>query len=125
MMFGVFGLLSMVIAAVGLYGVLAFDVGQRMREIGVRLALGGAPRGIALMVVRRGLTLAGIGCLIGVVITLVVGRRIEPLLFQTSPLDPLVYGIALAVILFTAVIASWLPARRAGRVDPVIALQAD
>lgn len=124
-MFGVFGLLSVIIAAIGLYGVLAFDVGQRMREIGVRLALGGAPRGIALMIVRRGLTLVGIGCLIGLFVTVIAGRRIEPLLFQTSPLEPLVYGLALAVILLTAVIASWLPARRAGRVDPVIALQQD
>lgn len=125
MMFGVFGLLSIVIAAVGLYGVLAFDVAQRLREIGVRLALGGAPRGIALMIVRRGLTLAGIGCLIGLTVTFVAGRKIEPLLFQTSPLDPVVYGVALFVILSTAVLASWLPARRAGRVDPVIALQSD
>jgi predicted permease len=125
MMFGVFGLLSMVIAAVGLYGVLAFDVGQRMREIGIRLALGGAPRGIALMVVRRGLTLAGLGCLIGLIVTVVAGRQIEPLLFETSPLEPLVYAVALVVILSTAVIASWLPARRAGRVDPAIALQSD
>jgi predicted permease len=125
MMFGVFGLLSIVIAAIGLYGVLAFDVGQRMREIGVRLALGGAPRGIALMIVRRGLTLAGNGCLIGLTVTVVAGRQIEPLLFQTSPLEPLVYGVALAVIMLTALIASWVPARRAGRVDPVIALQSD
>jgi ABC-type antimicrobial peptide transport system permease subunit len=125
MMFGVFGLLSIVIAAIGLYGVLAFDVGQRMREIGVRLALGGAPRAIALMIVRRGLMLAGLGCLIGLSIAFVAGRRIEPLLFQTSPREPLVYAVALVVILVTAVIASWLPARRAGRVDPVIALQND
>jgi hypothetical protein len=123
MMFGVFGLLSIVIAAVGLYGVLAFDVGQRFREIGVRLALGGAPRGIALMIVRRGLTLAGIGCAIGLTVTVVAGRKIEPLLFQTSALEPVVYGVALFVILTTAALASWLPARRAGRVDPAIALQ--
>lgn len=125
MMFGVFGLLSIVIAAIGLYGVLAFDVGQRMREIGVRLALGGSPSTIALSIVRRGLTLAGIGCLIGLTVTFVVGRRIEPLLFQTSPLEPLVYGVALAVILVTAMLASWLPARRAGRVDPLVALRSD
>jgi ABC-type antimicrobial peptide transport system permease subunit len=96
-----------------------------MREIGIRLALGGAPRGIALMVVRRGLTLAGLGCLIGLIVTVVAGRQIEPLLFETSPLEPLVYAVALVVILSTAVIASWLPARRAGRVDPAIALQSD
>ena len=125
MMFGVFGLLSIMIAAIGLYGVLAFDVGQRMREIGVRLALGGSPSAIALSIVKRGLTLAGIGCLIGLTVTFVVGRRIEPLLFQTSPLEPLVYGVALGVILVTAVLASWLPARRAGRVDPLVALRSD
>ena len=125
MMFGVFGLLSIVIAAVGLYGVLAFDVGQRLREIGVRMALGGAPGGIVMMVVRRGLILAGIGCVIGLTITVAAGGRIEPLLFQTSPLEPLVYGVALLVILATAMLASWVPARRAGKVDPVIALRSD
>jgi predicted permease len=125
MMFGIFGLLSIVIAAIGLYGVLAFDVSQRLREIGVRLALGGAPRDIAMMVVRQGLMLAGAGCAFGGLAALVAGGRIEPLLFRTSPLDPLVYFAALAVILVTAALASWLPARRAARVDPILALRQD
>ena len=124
-MFGIFGLLSIVIAAVGLYGVLAFDVSQRLREIGVRLALGGSPRAIAVSIVRRGVMLAGIGCLVGLTVTFIAGKRIEPLLFQTSPLEPLVYGVALLVILATAVLASWLPARRAGKVDPLLALRSD
>jgi putative ABC transport system permease protein len=124
-MFGVFGILSIVIAAIGLYGVLAFDVSQRMREIGVRMALGGAPRAVAMMVVRQGLRLAAVGCGIGLVVALVAGGRIEPLLFRTSPLDPLVYAGALLVILLTAVLASWLPARRAARVDPILALRQD
>ena len=124
-MFGVFGILSIVIAAIGLYGVLAFDVSQRLREIGVRMALGGAPRAVAMMVVRQGLRLAAVGCGLGLLVALVAGRRIEPLLFRTSPLDPLVYAGALLVILVTAVLASWLPARRAARVDPILALRQD
>jgi predicted permease len=125
MMFGVFGVLSIVIAAIGLYGVLAFDVSQRLREIGIRLALGGAPRDVAMMVVRQGLLLAGAGCGFGVLAALVAGGRVEPMLFRTSPLDPLVYIAALAVILVTAALASWLPARRAARVDPIVALRQD
>ena len=96
-----------------------------MREIGVRRALGGAPRDIAMMVVRQGLVLAGVGCLFGGLAALVGGGRIEPLLFRTSPLDPIVFVAALAVILVTAALASWLPARRAARVDPILALRQD
>lgn len=125
MMFGIFGVLAIVLAAIGLYGVLAFDVSQRTREIGVRLALGGAPRRIAALVVRQGLIVAAIGCLFGLATVVLTGSRIEPLLFRTSPFDVVVAMTALAVILATAVIASWLPARRAGRVDPAIALQSD
>lgn len=125
MMFGVFGLLSIAIAAIGLYGVLAFDVSQRLREIGVRMALGGAPRTVAMMVVRQGLVLAGVGCLFGLLVALLGRGRIEPLLFETSPLDPLVYLGALVVILVTAALASWIPARRAARVDPILALRQD
>lgn len=125
MMFGVMGLLSIVIAAVGLYGVLAFDVSQRLREIGVRLALGGAPRSVAVMIIRQGLMLTGAGCVFGLMVTLVAGGRLEPLLFQTSPLDPLVYVAALSVILLTAALASWVPAHRAARVDPIVALRQD
>ncbi|HEX6316835.1 MAG TPA: ABC transporter permease, partial [Gemmatimonadaceae bacterium] len=124
-MFGVFGVLSIVIAAIGLYGVLAFDVSQRLREIGVRMALGGAPRTVAMMIVRQGLVLAAVGCAFGLLVALVAGGRIEPLLFETSPLDPLVYAGALLVILVTAALASWIPARRAARVDPILALRQD
>jgi predicted permease len=124
-MFGIFGMLAIVLAAVGLYGVLAYDVAQRTREIGVRLALGGEPFGVSALVVRHGVIAVGAGCLFGIIAALVAGTRIEPLLYQTSRLDPAVYVTALAVIFATAVIASWVPARRAGRVDPAIALQAD
>jgi predicted permease len=125
MMFGIFGVLAIVLAAIGLYGVLAFDVSQRTREIGVRLALGGAPVHIAAHVVRQGLAVAVIGCILGLAVVLVTGARVRPLLFQTSPFDVVVAITALTVILVTAVVASWIPARRAGRVDPAIALQSD
>jgi ABC-type antimicrobial peptide transport system permease subunit len=117
--------LAIILATIGLYGVLAFDVSQRTREIGVRLALGGAPIHIASLVVRQGLVVAAVGCLFGLAAVLVMGARIEPLLFQTSPFDVVVAITALTVILVTALVASWIPARRAGRVDPAIALQSD
>jgi predicted permease len=125
MMFGAFALLAVTLAAIGLYGVLALDVSQRTREIGVRLALGGAPLGISALVVRQGVTAVGAGCLFGLAAALAAGSQIEPLLFRTSRLDPLVFLTALGAILATAVIASWVPARRAARVDPVSALQSD
>jgi putative ABC transport system permease protein len=124
-MFGVFGMLAIILAAIGLYGVLAYDVSQRTREIGVRIALGGLPTRISAHIVRQGVSVAGAGCVLGLAAALLFGSRIQPLLFQTSRLDPTVYVCALAVILLTSILASWIPARRAGRVDPAIALQSD
>jgi predicted permease len=124
-MFGAFASLAIVLAAIGLYGVLAYDVSQRTREIGVRLALGSGALDVAAMVVRQGLVVASLGAAVGLVTAVVASPRVEQLLFQTSPLDPVVYLVALGVILFTAAVASWIPARRAGRVDPMVALRGE
>ena len=124
-MFAVFGVLALVIAAVGLYSVIAYLVADRTRELGVRIALG-APRGrIVRDVVARGAITTAIGVLIGSVVALLAGRYIEPLLFDVSAKNPVVISSVATVVVAIAIVAAWSPARRASRVDPVIALRAD
>jgi predicted permease len=117
--------LALVLAAIGLYGVLAYDVSQRTREIGIRGALG-APRGsIINLVLRQSLWKTGVGLLLGLAGGLVMSRSMESLLFEVTPLDPVAYVCVCAALLLVATLASWLPARRAASVDPVIALRAE
>jgi ABC-type antimicrobial peptide transport system permease subunit len=117
--------LALVLAAIGLYGVLAYDVSQRTREIGIRGALG-APRGsIINLVLRQSLWKTGVGLLLGLAGGFIMSRSMESLLFEVTPLDPVAYVGVCVALLFVAVLASWLPARRAARVDPVIALRAE
>jgi predicted permease len=124
-MFGVFGMLALVIAAVGLYSVIAYLVADRTRELGVRIALGATGGRIVREVVWRGVATTGAGVVVGLFVALAAGRYIAPLLFDVSPRNPLVLGGVATLVLLIAVVASWMPARRAGRVDPVIALRAD
>ncbi|HEX6048486.1 MAG TPA: ABC transporter permease [Gemmatimonadaceae bacterium] len=124
-MFAVFGGLALALGVVGLYGVLAYSVTQRTHEMGVRSALGARGRDIVRLIVRDGLgvTLAGIA--LGVVVTLWSGRFVAPLLFDVSPSDPAVFvGVALALVV-AALAASLVPALRAARVDPNIALRSE
>ncbi len=111
------------VAALGLYSVMSYLVAQRTHEIGVRIALGAGGSAIVGMVVKRSLLLAVAGVAIGMVIALWAGRFLQPLLFQTSPRDPLVLGGVVGVLLVTALLASLLPALRARRVDPMEALR--
>jgi predicted lysophospholipase L1 biosynthesis ABC-type transport system permease subunit len=116
-MLGVFGALALLLAAVGVYGVISYDVGQRTREIGVRMALGARATDVASLVMRDGLRVVAIGGVIGTGIALAAGRAVQPLLYDTSPRDPLVLvGVAL-LLLVVATLACLLPARRAMRVD--------
>jgi predicted permease len=124
-MFSVFGTLSLVIAAVGLYGVIAFAVSQRRREIGIRAALGADSARLVTMVVGGGLAFAAIGVTLGLALALMVGRRIEPLLFHTSPRDGVVLGTAAALVLLVGWAASVIPARRAARVSPAEVLRTE
>jgi ABC-type antimicrobial peptide transport system permease subunit len=124
-MFSAFGLLALAIAAVGVFGVTAYTVSQRTREIGVRIALGAQPGGVVRLVLRQGLRAAAAGAAVGLVGALVLGRAVASLLYGVTPADPLVFGAVTAVLLAVAVLAAWLPARRAARVDPIIALQAE
>jgi putative ABC transport system permease protein len=120
---GVFAVIAVLLSAVGVYGVLAYAVGQRTREFGVRTALGAGSRDVLAMVLRHGLGLTGIGIGIGLAGAIAVTRYLEGMLYGVTPLDPLTY--LAVVILFAAItsIASYVPARRATRIDPTTALR--
>ena len=120
---GVLGAISMLLAGVGLYGVMACSVNQRTREIGIRMALGAAPGGVLRMVMRRGLSLALLGIAAGLAITLLATPRIATLLYRVSPLDPLSIAGAALFLIVVAAFASLIPALRAIRVDPIVALR--
>ncbi|MFI5246258.1 MAG: FtsX-like permease family protein, partial [Gemmatimonadales bacterium] len=124
-MFVGFGVLALVVAAVGLYGVIAYDVGQRMHELGVRVALGAQPGDIIGLVVTKGIRFALAGVTLGTVLALVAARWLQPLLFHQSARDPLVYGLVGGVLVIVAVAASAAPAMRATRTDPNAALRSD
>ena len=123
LMLAIFGGLALVLASVGIYGVIAYSVTQRAHEIGIRMALGASPGAMWRMVVRQALRLAGIGVIIGAVATLALGRVLSGLLFGVRPTDPLTFGSAALVLVAIAILASYFPARRATKVDPVAALR--
>jgi ABC-type antimicrobial peptide transport system permease subunit len=123
--FTAFGVLALVLAAVGLYGVIAYGVAKRRHELGVRLALGAARSRIVRLVVLQSVRLAVAGVLVGEVVAWLAGRWIAPLLFQQSPHDPAVYALVALVLVAVALAASSSPALRASRVDPRTALQSD
>jgi putative ABC transport system permease protein len=118
-----FGAIAVALAAVGLYGVLAFIVGERRREIGVRMALGAQPRDIIAELLGEGLRLAGFGVVAGIALALATGRLLNALLFGTSPTDAVTFLSASALIVTIAACASLIPAVRASRVDPLVALR--
>jgi putative ABC transport system permease protein len=122
-LFGAFAGLAAVLAAVGLFGVPAFAVAQRTREIGVRLALGASPRDVFLLVSRRGLSLVVVGLVIGAGGAMGVARFLQNLLYETSPVDVVSFAMAAGVLGMAGVLASFIPARRATRVDPVVSLR--
>ena len=124
-MFTIFGLLALVLAAVGLYGVIAYDVAQRLREMGVRVALGAQAADIRRLVLWQGIRVTAAGVALGVVIAFVTVGYVEKLLFATSARDPLAFGVAVVAILLVATLATLIPAHRATRVDPVVALRAE
>jgi len=120
-----FAALALLLASIGLYGVVSFGVRQRTREIGVRLTLGATPTAIRRAVVGEGLTAAGAGLGLGLLGALAVGGLLERLLFGVSSKDPLTYAVVAGVLLAVALVAAYLPARRATRVDPMLALRTD
>jgi ABC-type antimicrobial peptide transport system permease subunit len=110
---------ALALAAIGIYGVMSYTVRGRMREIGTRMALGATPGGIVRLVLADGVRIACIGTVIGLAGSFAAGRALRSLLFGTSPTDPWVLLAATGVLLLTAVVACYVPARRAGRLDPV------
>jgi macrolide transport system ATP-binding/permease protein len=119
------GLVATVLAAIGLYGVIAYAVAKRTREIGIRMALGAAPGKVITMVMRQGLSVAAVGIAGGLFLAWLAARAIASGLYGVSALDPLAWGGALTLSLMSAAAANFIPARRASRVDPSIALRTD
>jgi putative ABC transport system permease protein len=113
------------LAAVGLFGVMAAAVRQRTREIGVRIALGATPARVSGVVLGRALTIASVGAAAGVLGALASTRALQSLLYSVSPADPLTLALVLLLLFSVALLAAYLPARRAQRVDPIVALRAD
>jgi ABC-type antimicrobial peptide transport system permease subunit len=122
-MLGVFALLALALASVGLYGILAYSVRGRQREIGVRMALGASRADVLLLVLRQGMTVVCTGAVLGLALSLLVGRAFSRMLFGLSPADPLSLIGASVVLIVVALLACWLPARNASRMDPMQALR--
>ena len=117
--------MALVLAAVGIYGVLSGGVNERLREIGVRAALGASRRNILLMVIRQGMTMTGIGILLGLLGAMLASQVIVSLLYGVSRFDPITYLFVIALLAAVSVIACWVPAWRAAQVDPSITLRSE
>jgi putative ABC transport system permease protein len=122
---GLFGVLALILASIGIYGVLGYSVAQRTSEIGLRMALGAQPRQVLALVLRQGMLLALIGSAAGIVVALPVARMAAGLLYGVSATDPLTYAAITLLLLCVALLACYLPARRATRIDPLIALRVE
>ncbi|MFL5614046.1 MAG: ABC transporter permease [Gemmatimonadaceae bacterium] len=125
LLLGAFAMVSMLLAAIGLYGVMSSVVGSSTRELGVRAALGATPERLRMGVISQALGMAGVGAVAGLVAALATARLLSSLLFEVTPFDPVSIGGAVLVLLVVAVVAAYIPAHRATRIDPVEALRAD
>jgi ABC-type antimicrobial peptide transport system permease subunit len=125
MLLAIFGALGLILAVIGVHGVMSYVVTQQTREIGIRIALGADPRKILGMVITRGVKLAVIGVAIGLGASFALTRFLSSLLYNTSPTDPLTFAAVAVALIAVAIAASATPARRAMRIDPVRALRHD
>jgi putative ABC transport system permease protein len=116
---------ALVLAAVGVYGLISYSVAQRTREIGIRVALGARPAQVVRPIVREGMTLAAIGVAVGLAGSAAATRLISSFLFQVNSTDPLTFSAVAVLLLVVALVASYVPSRRALRVDPLTALRAE
>ena len=124
-MFSAFGVLALLLATIGIYGLKAFDVSRRTREIGIRMALGATSGDVERLVMREGLRTTVIGLGVGLLLAAGLGKLLSGLLYRVSPFDPAVMAIAAVVLSTTAMLACYVPARRATRVVPLEALRAE
>jgi ABC-type antimicrobial peptide transport system permease subunit len=122
---GVFSGAALVLAALGIYGLISYLVAERTREFGIRLALGAEATDVLRLVVGRGTILAAIGMVIGIIAALALTRLLEGMLFGISPTDPIAFGGVLLLTLITVIVASYVPARRAMRIAPATALRGE
>jgi putative ABC transport system permease protein len=122
---GLFALVALTLAVTGIYGVMSFAVAQRTREIGIRIALGADRRRVLALILREGGLLALVGAGLGLAAALASTRVLRGMLFEVTTTDPGTYAAMIVVLAAAALTASWLPARRAARVDPMVAIRAD
>ena len=122
-LFGLFGALGLVLTMSGVYGVISYTVSQRTQEIGIRMALGATRQNVVRLVLMQGLVLSVVGAVVGLAISFALSRLIVSLLFSVTPTDLTTFGIATAVLFVASLLASYIPARRATKVDPLIALR--
>jgi ABC-type antimicrobial peptide transport system permease subunit len=123
--FSAFGALALLLATIGVYGLKAYDVARRTREIGIRIALGATSGDVKRLMLREGLRTTIAGVVIGLLLAAGVGKLVSGLLYQVSPLDPTALIGAAAVLATTALVATYLPARRATKVEPLLALRSE
>jgi ABC-type antimicrobial peptide transport system permease subunit len=124
-MLAIAGAMALALGVVGIYGVIAYVVSQRTREIGIRSALGAEPRQLKRMFLLHGLRLGGLGVAVGLVVAAALGRSMSSLLFGIGALDPAAYAAAIGIIVAAATLASYVPARRAAAIDPMETLRAE
>ena len=124
-LFSTFGVLALLLATIGVYGLKAYDVSRRTREIGIRMALGATAANVQQLVLREGARTTVIGLSIGLLLAAGAGKLVSGLLYHVSPFDPVVLGVAMAVLSTATLVACYLPARRATRVVPLEALRSE
>ena len=121
----IFGGLALVLAMIGIYGVMAYSVAQRTQEIGFRIAIGARPGNVVWMVMRQGMSLAVLGGIAGLIAAVLLGRLVAELLFGIRPYDPVTLTAVVFTLCAVALVACYVPARRATQVDPLVALRTE